>query len=99
RDLVVLLLVVIWVGDTAAYYVGSLVGRHRLAPMISPKKSIEGAAAGILGGVLGGVLAHYWWFHRLPLVHAVAIGVLLQVVGIGGDLAESIFKRAAGSKD
>src|SRR5206468_11565498 len=60
---------------------------------------VEGAAAGIAGGVLGAILAHFWWFHRLPILHAIAIGVLLQVVGIGGDLAESGFKRAAGSKD
>jgi phosphatidate cytidylyltransferase len=99
RDLIVLLLVVIWVGDTAAMYAGSLVGRHRLAPRISPKKSIEGAVAGVLGGIGGALLAHVWWFHRLPVLHAVVIGVVLGVVGIAGDLSESILKRAAGAKD
>lgn len=99
RDLVVLLLVVVWLGDTAAYYAGSLLGRHALAPTISPKKSIEGAVAGIVGGVGGAILAHYWWFHRLPIPHAIAIGVLLGVAGIGGDLSESVLKRAAGTKD
>src|SRR4029077_7251287 len=51
RDLLVLLLVVIWVGDTAAMYVGMLAGRHRLAPRISPRKSIEGAVAGVAGAI------------------------------------------------
>jgi len=99
RDLVVLLLVVVWVGDSAAYYIGSLAGRHPLAPTLSPRKSIEGAVAGIAGGVGGAILGHFWWFHRLPIPHAVAIGLLLGVTGIAGDLAESALKRAAGSKD
>lgn len=99
RDLLVLLLVIVWLGDTAAMYVGSLLGRHRLAPRISPRKSVEGAAAGIVAGSLAGLLAHYWWFHRLPIGHALAIGALVGLAGIGGDLAESVLKRAAGAKD
>ena len=99
RDLLVLLLVAVWLGDTAAMYVGSLVGRHRLAPRISPRKSVEGALAGIAAGSLAGLLAHFWWFHRLPVGHALAIGALVGIAGIGGDLAESVLKRAAGAKD
>ena len=99
RDLVILLLVVVWVGDTAAYYGGSLLGRHPLSPRISPRKTVEGAVAGLAGGVGAAILAHYWWFRALPLPHAIAIGLVLGAVGIGGDLAESILKRAAGSKD
>ncbi len=99
RDLLVLLLVVIWFGDTAAMYVGSLIGRHRLAPSISPRKSVEGALAAVAGGIGGALLAHVWWFHRLDAVHAVVIGTILAVVGIFGDLAESVIKRAAGAKD
>lgn len=99
RDLLVLLLVVVWVGDTAAYYVGSLIGRRRLAPHISPKKTLEGAIAGIAGCVGGAILAHFWWFRRLPVTHAIAIGLLLGIIAIAGDLAESVFKRAAGTKD
>ena len=99
RDLLVLLLVVVWVGDTAAMYVGSMFGRRRLAPRISPRKSVEGAVAGVVAGSLAGLLAHYWWFHRLPIGHALAIGALVGLAGIGGDLAESVLKRAAGAKD
>ena len=99
RDLLVLLLVIIWIGDTAAMYVGSLRGRNRLAPRISPGKSIEGAVAGVVAGVAAALLAHVWWFQRLPVGHAVIIGLLLGIAGIAGDLAESILKRAAGAKD
>ena len=99
RDLLVLLLVTIWVGDTAAMYVGSFLGRHRLAPRISPRKSVEGAVAGVLAGMGTGLLAHVWWFHRLPAGHAALVGGLLGLAGIGGDLAESIIKRAKGAKD
>lgn len=99
RDLIVLLLVVVWVGDTAAMYVGRALGRHRLAPRISPGKSIEGAVAGILASMGGALLAHVWWFRRLPLVHSLVIGLLIGLVGIAGDLSESLLKRAAGAKD
>ena len=58
--LVLFVLVVVWVGDTCAYYIGRSMGRHLMAPRVSPKKTWEGAIASILGGVLGGVLAiHY----------------------------------------
>jgi phosphatidate cytidylyltransferase len=99
RDLLVLLLAIIWVGDTAAMYAGRVLGRHKLAPRISPGKSIEGAVAGVLAGAGAAWAAHIWWFRRLPLEHALIIGVILGVVGIAGDLAESILKRAAGAKD
>jgi phosphatidate cytidylyltransferase len=99
RDLLVLLLVIVWIGDTAAMYVGSMIGRHRLAPRISPRKTVEGAVAGIVAASLAGMLGHFWWFHRLPLGHALAIGALVGLAGIGGDLAESVLKRAAGAKD
>jgi phosphatidate cytidylyltransferase len=60
---------------------------------------VEGAVAGVAAGSLAGLLAHFWWFHRLPIGHALAIGALVGLAGIGGDLAESVLKRAAGAKD
>ena len=99
RDLLLLLLVTIWIGDTFAMVAGSWLGRHRLAPRISPGKSVEGAVAGVAGSVGASLLAHVWWFQRLEAAHAVAIGLLLGIVGILGDLAESVLKRAAGTKD
>jgi phosphatidate cytidylyltransferase len=98
-DLILLLLLCVMASDTAAYYVGKGIGRHKLAPVLSPKKSWEGALAGIAAGMGGGVLAHLWFYQRLPLAHAVALGFLLACAGIAGDLTESMVKRAAGAKD
>ncbi|HKQ61416.1 MAG TPA: phosphatidate cytidylyltransferase [Candidatus Polarisedimenticolaceae bacterium] len=99
QDLLLLLFLCAICADTAAYYVGSAFGRHRLAPHVSPRKSWEGVAAGGAGSVLGALLAHVWFYQRLPLGHALALGVLLAASGILGDLAESVIKRAAGAKD
>ena len=98
-DLLMLLLVCVALADTAAYYVGSTFGRHKLAPTLSPKKSWEGAFGGLAGSVSGGMAAHFWFFQRLPMRHAVAIAVLVWAAGLAGDLAESAWKRAAGLKD
>lgn len=98
-DLLFLLFVCVIASDTAAYYGGRLFGRRALAPTISPKKTREGAAAGLLGSVLAAFLAQAWFYRALPARHAVAVGLLVGVAGILGDLAESVLKRAAGAKD
>jgi phosphatidate cytidylyltransferase len=98
-DLLLLVLVCVICTDVAAYYVGSNFGKHRMAPRLSPKKSWEGAAGGLLASVGVAVLANFWFFQRLPLGHAIAIGLILGVVAILGDLSESLVKRAAGVKD
>ena len=98
-DLLLLLSLCVMAGDTAAFYVGSKFGRHRMAPVVSPKKSWEGASAGIGGSIVAALVAHFWFYQRLPIVHAVVLGVLLGAAGIVGDLAESMVKRAAGAKD
>ena len=99
QDLLMLLLACVIAADTAAYYVGSNFGRRRLAPRVSPKKSWEGAVGGVVASVGAALLAHFWFFQRLPLVHAVVLGLLLAVASILGDLSESVVKRAAGAKD
>jgi len=88
-----------WVGDSAAYYVGRRFGKHKLAPVVSPGKTWEGAVASVLGAVLFGVLylGHFvpqvaWW--QVVLIAALANGA-----GQLGDLAESALKRGAGVKD
>jgi len=98
-DLLLLAMLCVTLSDTGAYYVGSVFGKHKLAPTISPKKTWEGAAGGVLGSVGAALVAHAWFFQRLPLGHALAVGVALCVAGIFGDLAESMLKRAAGVKD
>ena len=98
-DLLLLAMLCVTLSDAGAYYVGSAFGAHRLAPVISPKKSWEGAAGGVLGSVVGALIAHAWFFRKLPLAHALALGVILCGAGILGDLGESMLKRAAGVKD
>ena len=99
EDLLLLLIVSATFGDTAAFYVGSTIGKHRMAPRLSPKKSWEGAIGGLAGSVFGALLASLWFYQRLPVVHAIALGVLLGALGILGDLSESMIKRALGAKD
>lgn len=93
------LLVVIWSNDTFAYFIGKKFGRHKLAPEVSPKKSIEGAIGGIAGGSLVGVVfVHFTQLPSGPLETA-AMTVVIGLVAMAGDLAESVVKRAAGVKD
>lgn len=99
KDLLVFLFFVVWIGDTAAFYLGKGLGRHQLAPKISPKKTIEGAMGGILFCVIAALVAKLWFYQRLEIHHAVILGVVLGLFGIFGDLAESLFKRAAQVKD
>lgn len=99
RDLLYMLFGCVILADTAAYYVGTLLGRNRMARRISPKKSWEGAAGGVVASVLAGVLAHYWFAHWLPLRHAVLLGAVLGFAAVLGDLAESMLKRWAHVKD
>lgn len=93
----VLPLVVTWSCDIAAYFVGLRWGQRKLAPLLSPGKSLEGAAAGIAGGSLAGALVAGWfpWGAGLGAV----IGAILAVCAQAGDLWESILKRVAGVKD
>jgi phosphatidate cytidylyltransferase len=98
-DLLLLLFLCVIFADTAAYYGGSSLGRSRMAPRISPNKSWEGAVFGMAGSIGAGLLAHFWFFQRLPLGHAITLGVLLALAAILGDLAESLIKRASGVKD
>ncbi|HEV7677350.1 MAG TPA: phosphatidate cytidylyltransferase [Candidatus Dormibacteraeota bacterium] len=98
RWLVIVALGGAMVGDTAALFVGSAVGRHRFFPSISPRKSLEGAAGGLAGTVLTWSLAAPALAH-IPVAHAVVLGVVCGVAAQGGDLVESALKRAARVKD
>ena len=88
-----------WAGDTAAYYTGRAIGKHRMAPRVSPAKSWEGSAGSVIGAMLaGGVYAHYL-IPRVSLVEALALAAAGNVAGQIGDLCESALKRGAGVKD
>jgi phosphatidate cytidylyltransferase len=93
-----LLLAIVWLGDTAAYYVGTRFGRHKLAPVVSPKKSWEGAAAGFATSLGSVVVWSLWREGRVDLV-LLAIGAATAVASQIGDLVESVVKRGAGVKD
>ncbi len=95
----VILLGVIWAGDSLALFVGRKFGRTPFAPKISPKKTNEGAVGGLLGGIFCAILLQRLLFADLPLGHVVAVSVLAGVFGQLGDLAESMLKRAAEVKD
>jgi phosphatidate cytidylyltransferase len=85
--------------DTGAYYTGRALGRHKLAPTVSPGKTWEGAAGGMLASLLAAALAHYWFFPELSLAAALALAVMMNVLGVVGDLTESALKRGANAKD
>ncbi len=95
----------VWVTDSAAYFVGRAWGRHRLAPRLSPKKSWEGFAAGVVlgtayaGGIFPAVAAHWGFDPPTSALAGWGLGALLTLLTPLGDLAESMFKRAAHSKD
>ncbi len=95
--LLMFVLVITWIGDTAAYFVGRAIGKHPLAPLLSPKKSWEGSIASILGALLVAVVFSRWLI--VPLPHLLAMAVVGNVAGQSGDLLESAYKRSAGVKD
>ena len=97
RVLFLLMLTVI-VSDTAQYYTGRLMGRRPLAPLASPKKTVEGAVGGVVFGTTAFTILGNWW---LPIAVPLRIGLGLTIValGIAGDLFESMLKRSAGVKD
>ncbi len=95
--LLMFVLVITWVGDTAAYFVGRAIGKHPLAPVLSPKKSWEGTIASILGALLVAIVFARWL--TVPLPHLLGMAVVGNVAGQAGDLLESAYKRSAGVKD
>lgn len=95
---ILFLLVIIWCNDTFAYAAGKTIGSKKLTP-VSPKKTVEGAVAGILGGVIAAVLFNKYLSMGLSSQSAVLLSLLVGPVGIIGDIAESLIKRAVGVKD
>jgi phosphatidate cytidylyltransferase len=93
-----LLLAIVWLGDTAAYYVGSRIGRHKMAPVISPKKSWEGAAASFVVAVGSAAIWSVWRRGGLDL-GLLGAAAFTAVASQIGDLVESMIKRSSGVKD
>jgi phosphatidate cytidylyltransferase len=92
-------LVITWIGDTAAYFVGRAIGRHPFAPHLSPKKTWEGAVASYVGSLLVAWAMAHWGRVNIATVHVLGMAAAANVAGQMGDLLESAYKRSAGVKD
>ena len=90
---------VIACADTGAYYIGKTFGRNKLSPLYSPNKTWEGVAGSFIGGLAGALLSIFTFAPLIPMIHATAMTLLLVVMGILGDLTESVLKRSCKVKD
>ena len=97
--LITLFLAMVMMTDTGAYYTGRALGRHKLAPRISPGKTVEGAVGGFIAAVIAGPLCRVLFFPQLPLLDSFLLGASIGILGQVGDLAESMLKRGSGVKD
>jgi len=88
-----------WLGDTGGYFFGKYLGRRKLYPAVSPKKTVAGLVGAMGASSLGGLGVHLWLLPSVPLTHAIGLGALAGGLGQLGDLAESLLKRSAGVKD
>ncbi len=95
KYLMFVLFATVWAGDTMAYFVGKTIGKHRLAPRLSPKKTWEGAIGSIFGSVFAGGLTAYLFKIPEAVIPVLIASVLMQI----GDLFESFLKRQVGEKD
>ncbi|MCL2145434.1 MAG: phosphatidate cytidylyltransferase [Endomicrobia bacterium] len=99
-QLLFFIFIVVWVVDTAAYAFGRMIGKHKLAKNVSPKKTIEGAAAGIIFGVFAAAACRYIFMEQiLSLPQTLIIGFVISIIGQFSDLAESLIKRDGNIKD
>jgi phosphatidate cytidylyltransferase len=99
RNMVFLLFSVLWAQDTAAWFVGHWIGKHRMASVVSPKKTWEGAVGGILAAVLAAWIVRESAIRVLPRMEVLAIGLGIGIMGQVSDLLESLIKRCLGMKD
>lgn len=86
-----------WASDTFAYFIGTAFGRHKLAPSISPHKSVEGVIGGLIGAILAVTIFGY--YSSIAISHSLTMGAIVGLVAPLGDLAESALKRYCGVKD
>ncbi|MBI3805833.1 MAG: phosphatidate cytidylyltransferase [Nitrospirae bacterium] len=97
--LILFLLMLVWIGDAAAYYVGKSIGRRKLYPEVSPNKTVEGSIGGLAGSFLATVLAQSTFLPIFTWSDFVWVPLVVGSMGQLGDLVESMFKRSAGVKD
>jgi phosphatidate cytidylyltransferase len=99
KQWVLFLILTVWAGDVSAFLFGSLFGRHKLYPKISPKKTYEGLAGGMVGSVIVALAYALLFIPRLKIVHCILLAIGLGVLGQLGDFTESMLKRGAQVKD
>ncbi len=85
--------------DTGAYFAGRAFGKHKLAPGISPGKTVEGLIGGLAAAAAFAALSTFWFFPELPFRVSIPLAVVMAAVGVLGDLAESAIKRGSKAKD
>jgi phosphatidate cytidylyltransferase len=85
--------------DVAQLFVGRSIGRHKLSPVVSPKKTVEGAVAGVVAAAIVLPALAHWWLPPIGAWRWAVIGTVIGLLGIAGDLFESLLKRSAGVKD
>lgn len=94
-----LVFLITWSADTGAYFAGRFLGKNKLFPRVSPKKTIEG----VIGGIVLSIVVSIWfmgkWLEDVSIIHAVILGIGLAIFSVIGDLVESMIKRATGVKD
>jgi len=93
------ILAVVWIGDTGAYLIGSTLGRHKLYPVVSPKKTVEGSIGALIFSALTSLILTAYLVTGLSLIDALLLGLGISVIAQLGDLGESMIKRRAGVKD
>ncbi len=98
-ELVFFVIIVTWLSDTGGFFIGKPLGKHPLAPTLSPKKSIEGLLGGIAFSVIGAIISQFTYVPFFSLSQCVMLGVSLALLGALGDLAESAIKRSVHVKD
>jgi len=99
RDLTFLLVIVLWAQDVAAWAAGNIIGKRRLAAVVSPKKTWEGSVVGLIVAVLVSWIAHETFLEALSRQETIIIGLFLGLIGQFSDLIESLVKRCLGVKD
>ena len=98
-DWVVFVLACVWLGDTGAYFAGRFLGKHKLYPAVSPKKTWEGAVGGVLGSLIGGIAVKVIRLDDLRWIDVVLLTIPGAALAQMGDLVESLIKRSTGVKD
>lgn len=98
-DLLLFFFIVIFGSDAGAYFAGRAFGKHKLAPKISPGKTVEGLIGGLIAAGAFAVICNKTFFTELPLAYGVPLAMVMAAIGVLGDLAESALKRGAGAKD